>query len=583
MVDSIIRSFDVWTEAQSIKSKGRVKSIANISLEGIQHLREMILELAIRGKLVPQDPKDEPASELLKRIEKEKAKLVKGEKRKRETDLFECDEADEPYELPQGWRWTLLNNISDINGGYAFKSSNYSDNGYRVIRISDFDEFGFKEQELVRHAFNKDLEPFLLNEKNILMAMTGGTVGKSLLVKEVKEPMIVNQRVATINIAKPISEEYINCVIQTGLIKDVIEEAKNSTNDNISMGDIRGFKMPLPPLPEQARIVAKVEELMVLCNKLEEAKAIHLKTHQTLVKTLLQTLTDAPDAAEVEKAWQRLCPHFDTLFCTEDSIEQLKQTVLRLAVMGRLVAQDPADEPAGELLKRIEKEKAKLVKDGKLKKQAVLPEIKEEEKVFELPVRWVWCRLVQICDLITDGTHQTPKYVDKGRMFLSAQNVKPFKFMPENYKCVSEEDYQGYIKSRRPDKGDVLITRVGAGIGEAAVIDIDIEFAFYVSLGLLKPSKECINSYYLELYLNSPLGRALSGSNTLGKGVSAGNLNLTLIRNFKIPLPPLEEQKRIVAKVEELMSLCDGLKAAMKKREVTKLLLSKTIVANAVA
>jgi type I restriction enzyme, S subunit len=232
-------------------------------------------------------------------------------------------------------------------------------------------------------------------------------------------------------------------------------------------------------------------------------------------------------------------------------LQLLDKTILQDAVQGKLTKQDPSDEPASELLKQIKSEKQELIKAGKLKKEKELPPITEDEIPFQLPEGWVWCRLGEVCNLITDGTHLTPRYVEKGRKFFSAQNVKPFKFLPDNQKYVSEQDYQGYIKTRKAEKGDVLLTRVGAGIGEAAVIDLDVEFAFYVSLGLLKFKKQCINSYYMELYLNSPLGRSHSRNRTLGKGVSAGNLNLNLIRQFEFPLPPIAEQQRIVNKFTE--------------------------------
>ncbi len=211
------------------------------------YLPKSILQKAIQGKLAPQNIHDEPASELLKRIQTEKKKLIKEGKIKKEKSLPTITEDEIPYDLPEGWVWTLLDDLSTINGGYVFKSSNYTNEGYRVIRISDFDQLGLKDSNIVRHTYSKELESFLLNKNNILLAMTGGTVGKSYLVDELKEPMLVNQRVATINLLKSLSEKYIYYVIQSNLIQDLIQNAKNSTNDNISMFDIRRFTIPLPP------------------------------------------------------------------------------------------------------------------------------------------------------------------------------------------------------------------------------------------------------------------------------------------------------------------------------------------------
>ena len=215
--------------------------------DGIKKLRELILTLAMQGKLVAQDPNDPPASQLLKEIEAEKRRLVKEGKIKAPKPLPDIKPGEMPYALPQGWEWVRMGSVSEINGGFAFKSSKYTNDGIRVIRISDFDEKGFKNDKIVRYLYSNDLRSFALESNSILMAMTGGTVGKSLLVKELPEPMVVNQRVATIRILPGVISEYINSLIQTNLIQMVIHAAKNSTNDNISMGDITGFYVPLPP------------------------------------------------------------------------------------------------------------------------------------------------------------------------------------------------------------------------------------------------------------------------------------------------------------------------------------------------
>jgi len=234
-------------------------------------LRKSILTLAVQGKLVPQDPNDEPAEE-----------------------LCEPDEevaAASSFEVPDGWIWTRLVKLADINGGFAFKSTAYTEEGTRVIRISDFDEFGFKDHKVVRHPFSADLQRFTLEEQNILMAMTGGTVGKSYFVRSMPEPMIVNQRVATIKVLDSASPSYIDIVIRSEMTQEVIRKAKNSTNDNISMGDIKGFTIPLPPLAEQRRIVAKVEQLMALVDELEAHLVASRATGEKLLAALVAELT----------------------------------------------------------------------------------------------------------------------------------------------------------------------------------------------------------------------------------------------------------------------------------------------------
>ena len=233
-----------------------------------KQIRQSILQYAVQGKLVEQNPQDEPAIELLKRIKAEKEKLIKEGKIKKEKPLPPITKDEIPYELPQDWEWARLGNLSVVNGGYAFKSSEYKNVGIRVVRISDFNESGFVNHNIVRYDYNNKLDDYLLEEKNIILCMTGGTVGKSLFIKNLEEPMVTNQRVATIKILGVI-EDYINYSILSPLTQQVITESKNSTNDNISIDTIKNFLIPLPPLSEQKRIVAKVEELMNLVNKLE--------------------------------------------------------------------------------------------------------------------------------------------------------------------------------------------------------------------------------------------------------------------------------------------------------------------------
>ncbi len=249
-------------------------------------------------------------------------------------------------------------------------------------------------------------------------------------------------------------------------------------------------------------------------------------------------------------------------------IKQLRQSFLREAMQGKLVSNDTKDGKTGaELLAEIQTEKEKLIKEKKIKRGKLQEAETLEELIFDIPNNWIWTELDNISINITDGTHQTPTYTKSGRVFLSAQNVKPFRFIPEIHKYVSEEDYQNYIKNRLAEKGDLLVARVGAGIGETAVISKDIEFAFYVSLGLIKPFKNHINSFYLEYVFNSPYGVSYAKGNVSSKGGSAGNFNLGRIRSFLIPLPPLEIQERIVSKLDELMQYCDQLETSVKESQ----------------
>jgi len=268
-----------------------------------------------------------------------------------------------------------------------------------------------------------------------------------------------------------------------------------------------------------------------------------------------------------------------------DLLQKLRQRILQEAIEGKLTAdwrdQNPNEEPASELLKRIHAEKAQLITERKIRKGKKQSANRLSNDI-SIPQEWVFPDLDDICQYVTDGTHQTPTYTKKGRIFLSAQNVKPFRFMPENHQFVSEDAYQEYTKNKKIEKGDLLLGRVGAGIGETAVVDKDIECAIYVSLGLIKTFKSFIDSDYLAIVFNSPYGVIYAKGN-ISSSSAAGNYNLGRIRSFPIPLPPLAEQKAIVAKVGKLLSLCDQLESEINTNQESVEKLMQAILREAFA
>ena len=485
-----------------------------------QDLKKSILQYAMQGKLVTQDPTDEPASELLRRIRAEKEKLIKEGKIKKEKPLPPITKDEIPYELPQGWEWVRLGNLSVVNGGYAFKSSEYKNVGIRVVRISDFNESGFVNHNIVRYDYNNKLDDYLLEEKNIILCMTGGTVGKSLFIKNLEEPMVTNQRVATIKILGVI-EDYINYSILSPLTQQVITESKNSTNDNISIETIKNFLIPFPPLAEQKRIVEKLEEILPLVEDYGKNAEILSEMNQKLPK-------------------------------------QIRQSILQYAVQGKLVKQNPQDEPASELLKRIKAEKEKLIKEGKIKKEKPLSPITRDEIPYSLPQGWEWVRLGDILTKLTDGAHRTPHYQNSGVPFLSVKDISSGYIDFSNTKFISRPKHEELFKRCNPQKGDILLTKVGT-TGIPAIVETDQVFSLFVSVALLKFNNKFIDIKYLYNLILSPLVQAQAKENT--KGIGNKNWVIDKIAQTLIPLPPLAEQKRIVNKVEELMQFVDKLES----------------------
>lgn len=543
----------------------------SIHPKNASELKGLILQLAIQGKLTAdwrkQNPSIEPACELYKQIELEKKRLINLNKIKKEKGLPRLSKEEIPYEIPEKWNWRRLVELSSINGGFAFKSSNYIDEGARVIRISDFDENGFKNHKIVKHLYSDALKSYVLEDKNILIAMTGGTVGKSLFVDKVPELMVVNQRVATIKIFRPINEAYINCVIPTKLIQDVIEEAKNSTNDNISMSNIKGFKIPLPPLEEQKEIVRIVDVFFKEVNQLESLTKQHIKLKHDYVASALHQLA----TQNTKTAWQELTQHFSTFFDDVTNIKKLRETILQLAVQGKLTADWRNRHPelvegqhhASELLKSIQQEKAQLIKEKKIKKEKALPPITSEEIPYELPEGWVWCRFQ--CLILDIEAGKSPKCdpesanLEKwGVIKMSAVSWGNFdpnenKSLPIGVEAFAEKE----IKS-----GDFILTRANTSelIAKSVIVPNSVRPKLLLNDKTLRINfTKNISVQYLNLYNNGSQARVHYKSVSTGTSDSMQNISRDNIKLLKVPLPPLEEQKAIVEKVNALMGLCDEL------------------------
>ncbi|EFP8428528.1 restriction endonuclease subunit S, partial [Shigella dysenteriae] len=414
----IVDHMETWTSALQTRSTAGRGSSGKIELYGIKKLRELILELAVRGKLVPQDPNDEPASELLKRIAAEKAELVKQGKIKKQKPLPEISEEEKPFELPEGWEWVRLGNIAEyIQRG---KGPKYSENGtVRVVSQKCVQWSGFKLEQsrwITDESIPSYTEERFLKNGDVLWNSTGagGTAGRVNFLETVKERLVVDSHVTIIRSIKQNGQFICNYISTYGIQqlfdpkhpKTLLSGTTNQAELNTSV--VISFITPFPPQKEQERINTKVIELMSLCDQLEQQSLSSLDAHQQLVETLLGTLTDSQNAEELAENWARINENFDTLFTTEASVDALKQTILQLAVMGKLVPQDPNDEPASELLKRIAQEKAQLVKEGKIKKQKPLPPISDEEKPFELPEGWEWCRIDDLT-FVSGGIQKQPK------------------------------------------------------------------------------------------------------------------------------------------------------------------------------
>jgi type I restriction enzyme S subunit len=532
----------------------------------IVRLRRFVLDLAVHGKLVSQDPKDEPASELLKRMAKEQARLVKAGDLRKPRDRGPSRTLRNPFAIPATWRWVRLDAVGAIVGGRtpsAADPDNFAEPGDGVPWLTPADLGGYPDLYISRGARDLSERGSRTSSATLMPAGTVLFTSRAPIgyVAIASNPISTNQGFKSIVPYVAGCSRFIATAMKA-FAPEIDAKAPGTTFKEVSGKIVSAIPFPLPPLAEQHRIVAKVDQLMALCDRLEAARVEREAARDRLAGASLAHL-NAPDPDTFHDDARFALNVLPALTTRPDQIKQLRQTILNLAVCGRLVPHDSNDEPASELLSRIVAENKKLLLDKGIRPPKPALPAENFEVESKIPATWLHVYLQDVAYQITDGTHLTPRYTDEGKPFLSAQNVKPFRFMPEKHRLVSEVDFNGYRANRRAEQGDILMTRVGAGIGEATVVDSDFEFAFYVSLCLIKIPKRLFSPDYLVLWLNSSEGRDSSTARTYGKSASQGNLNLGLIRTFKVPLPPLAEQHRIVAKVEALMALCDRLEASL--------------------
>lgn len=431
--------------------------------DGVKRLCELILELAVRGKLVAQDPNDEPASELLKRIQAEKALLITEGKIRKDKPLPVISEDDKPFELPEGWAASRLGDVVEIVRGITFPSSEKSKSPEHgrvaCLRTANVqDRLEWEDILYIRQSFVTREDQYL-QPMDIVMSMANSRelVGKVAIADCI--PQGRSTFGGFLGVLRPVQVDsrFVMTMLRTPTIRgELIDSASQTTNiANIGIGKLRPLLMALPPLPEQHRIVAKVDELMAICDRLEAQQTGGTKAHATLVKALLDALTQSQSAVDFAIQWQRIAQHFDTLFTTEASVDALRQTILQLAVMGKLVPQDPNDEPATDLLKRIQGEKNRLISDEGLRTSASnsLP-----ESADWLPTHWGYERLGNLAKFI-DYRGRTPPKTKSGVPLITAKNVR-FGFIDrEPREFITDAEYVKWMTRGFPRIGDIRTVR----------------------------------------------------------------------------------------------------------------------------
>lgn len=485
-----------------------------------QQLRNSILQMAIEGKLTEQRAEDGNASDLLKEIKAEKAKLIAEKKIKKEKSLPEISEDEIPFEIPDNWIWCRLGEIfiKDIGGGTPSKDNSKFWNG--TIPWMSVKDFSHAQNNVVEDTIDhitfegvENSATNIIDTSAIILCVRMG-LGR---YAKISQPTAINQDLRAFWLSDNIVESYF-----LRFYSAINISGTGTTVKGIKRNELLELLFPLPPLAEQKRIVARLEEILLLVDEYEKAYN---------------------ELQELNKKFP----------------DNLKNSLLQMAIEGKLVEQRAEDGNARDLLKEIQAEKAKLIAEKKIKKEKPLPEINEDEIPFEIPDNWVWVRLR---DIVYNGGQKRPTdrfcYIDIGsidnvhQVLNSKENIIEAKEAPSRARKITHY-------------GDVLYSTVRPYLHNMCIVDKEFTCEAIASTGfaVMTCVESCYNKY-LFYYLLSPAFDLYANSNENAKGVAYPAINDERLYKAVVPLPPLAEQKRIVAKLEQLLPLCDELSKEYK-------------------
>jgi type I restriction enzyme S subunit len=556
--------------------------------DAVPRLRRLILDLAVRGKLVEQDPNDEPAAELLKRIQAEKARLVKEGKIKKHELPPQIEGEELPFKPPLGWCWASLAATSRrIHYGFT-ASANQSIKDVRLLRITDIQNNSVEWSSVPGCEISEpEICQYKLEQGDILIARTGGTIGKSFLVRQIPVTAVFASYLIRVQGSPELYDQYLKLFLESPVYwKQLQDGSRGGGQPNVNGQTLGRMIVVLPPLAEQHRIVAKVDELMALCDRLEAAQAERESRRDRLAAASLNRLNNGANAESFREHARFHLRHLSRLTTRPEHIQQLRQAILSLAVRGQLVPQDPNDEPASELFNRIQAQKARLVKEGKIKPPP-LPATPEDKMPFRLPTDWEWVRFGElIIDADAGWSPKSEGFPRSGVKWgvLKVSAVSWNKFLPEENKQL--------LPGIRPPEaaqvhaGDFLISRANTSELVAKCVVVDKEPRNLIlsdKIVRLQIAERCSKKFLCMVNNHAEYARSYYAEEASGTSLSMKNVSRSVIYALAIPFPPFSEQRRIVAKVDELMTLCDQLEAQLTTNQTENRHLLDAILHHALA
>lgn len=550
---------------------------------GVARLRELILALAVSGKLVPQDLSEEPASVLLQRIGAEKA--TTAQKLKGRAPAEAQAQREGPSELPRGWTWSTLRDIGLIN------PRNVADDAIEAsfVQMSSI-PVGLTESHASEPRPWGDIKSgftqFADGDVGVAKITPCFENGKSTVFHDLRNG--IGAGTTELHIVRPlggIAPRYILAFLKSPGFLRGGEAVMTGTagQKRLPRAYFETCPFPLPPLAEQARIVARIDELMRLCDALEAKGRLEAEQHARLLNTLLGTLTDSTTPEELTANWQRVADHFDLLLDRPEAVDALEQTILQLAVRGLLVPQDPNDEPASVLLEQVRSEGDRQAAASGVRFGRSSSSAEDDDTHLNLPASWTGVRLSDICTVITDGEHATPaRCADPTQVpLVTAKNVRSESMDYTRTDFVPRQVAEQCWRRCKPEAGDILMVSVGATLGRLCVLREPIEMVLVRSVTLLRPAAGGVDANYLALHLMSPGSQSEIWASV--KQSAQPCLYLAKSDALRIALPPHREQLRIVSRVTELRRICAALRQRLAASQATQSHLADALVQSAIA
>jgi type I restriction enzyme, S subunit len=527
-LETFFEKFDLFADAPDAMAK----------------MRELILQLAAHGELVEQSSDDEPASELVDRIEKHIATL-RTRKEFRGSPVEPIDRVELAV-IPPSWEWVRLGNVVDYGSPHKAESVDIPEDAW----LLDLEDIEKDTSRLLKRKSFRDSP-----SKSTKTAFAVGDVLYGKLRPYLNKVIVADApgycttEIIPIRTFGFIYPEYLcHALKRPGFIAYANSKSYGMNLPRLGTEDARRAPFPVPPLAEQKRIVAKVDELMALCDRLENQQQEREARHATLVRASLARFVEAPTPANL-----------DFLFHRSYNITpaDLRKSILALAVQGKLVAQDPNDEPAAKILARLAKRKADVIAAKQTRQGKVSRPQSAPDAPTDLPQSWAWVNVDTVFYKVTDGTHFTPRYVDSGIRFVSAKDIVDGELIFDRCKFITRDEHEELYRRCNPEHHDIVVTKSGS-IGSVALVKDRGEFSLFESLALLKFDLRELCPEFL-VYVLRHTCEALTAEYI--RGMAVKHLHLDILRGIEFALPPLAEQRRIVAKVDELMTLVDALAA----------------------